>query len=274
MRSPLPASVQRFFGLRGGVVGDHGVRRVEDRLRAAVVLVEHDRGDLREGLLELQDVAVVGAAEAIDRVVHEHAAGDVRVRRRRPPGRRPRSAIPRVVCSTVAATNCRCCSTTTSIPGRRCDIGIRSKIVAAHGHPPPEVQPAGRGRPLRVVERTAVVLPRPRRPIDHRTSCPAARRRAGEHRQVDLERRPTWCGKSGWSWRSCISAFAATSGVDAATCRRVEVARQRRPPDIRPTHGDDPVRLPARIRDRSGRTCDQCPDQNGDDPSGPAERRR
>ena len=51
------------------VVGDHRVRRVEDLLRAAVVLVEDDGRDVGEGVLELHDVAVVGAAEAVHRLV-------------------------------------------------------------------------------------------------------------------------------------------------------------------------------------------------------------
>ena len=65
MRSPVPSSLHRCLSLRAGVVGDHRVRRVEDRLRAAVVLVEHDRGDVVERLLELSDVAHVGAAEPV-----------------------------------------------------------------------------------------------------------------------------------------------------------------------------------------------------------------
>ena len=50
------------------VVGDDGVGGIEDRLRAAVVLVEDDR-DLGKGVLELDDVAQVGPAEAVDRLV-------------------------------------------------------------------------------------------------------------------------------------------------------------------------------------------------------------
>ena len=52
-----------------GVVGDDGVGRVEDDLGAAVVLVEHDGGDIVERLLELVDVAHIGAAPAVDRLV-------------------------------------------------------------------------------------------------------------------------------------------------------------------------------------------------------------
>ena len=59
------------------VVGDHRVGGVEDRLGAAVVLVEHDRRDVGEGVLELHDVAVVGAAEAVHRLVGVADDGDV-----------------------------------------------------------------------------------------------------------------------------------------------------------------------------------------------------
>ena len=51
------------------VVRDHGVRRLEDRVRGAVVLLERDRPRLREVALELEDVADVGAAEGVDRLV-------------------------------------------------------------------------------------------------------------------------------------------------------------------------------------------------------------
>ena len=51
------------------VLGDDGVGGGEDRLRRAVVLLEqHDLG-VREVLLELEDVADVGAAEGVDRLV-------------------------------------------------------------------------------------------------------------------------------------------------------------------------------------------------------------
>ena len=52
-----------------GVVGDDRVGGIEDGLRAAVVLVEHDRGDVVERLLELGDVAEVCAAEAVHALV-------------------------------------------------------------------------------------------------------------------------------------------------------------------------------------------------------------
>ncbi len=63
--------------LARGVVGDDRVGGIEDRLRAAVVLVEHDGRHLGEGFLELQDVPEVGAAEAIDRLVRVSDDGDV-----------------------------------------------------------------------------------------------------------------------------------------------------------------------------------------------------
>ena len=51
------------------VVADHGVGGVEDGLGRAVVLLEQDRGGVGEVLLEVEDVADVGAAEGVDRLV-------------------------------------------------------------------------------------------------------------------------------------------------------------------------------------------------------------
>ena len=65
--------------LAAGVVGDDRVGRVEDGLGAAVVLVEHDRGDVVERLLELGDVAQVGAAEAVHALVVIADDGDLAV---------------------------------------------------------------------------------------------------------------------------------------------------------------------------------------------------
>ena len=57
------------LGVAAHVVGDHRVGGVEDRLGGAVVLVEHHDRRLGERLLEAHQVAVVGAAEAEDRLV-------------------------------------------------------------------------------------------------------------------------------------------------------------------------------------------------------------
>ena len=51
------------------VVLDHRVRGVQDRVRRAVVLLERDHARRREVALELEDVADVGAPEAIDRLI-------------------------------------------------------------------------------------------------------------------------------------------------------------------------------------------------------------
>ena len=51
------------------VVADHRVGGVEDRLGRAVVLLQQDRGGVGEVLLEVEDVADVGPAEGVDRLV-------------------------------------------------------------------------------------------------------------------------------------------------------------------------------------------------------------
>ena len=51
------------------VVADDGVGGVEDRLGGAVVLVEDDRRGVGEGPLELEQVAHLGAPEAVDALV-------------------------------------------------------------------------------------------------------------------------------------------------------------------------------------------------------------
>ncbi|CAB4836394.1 unannotated protein [freshwater metagenome] len=61
------------------VVLDDRVRRVEDRLRAAVVLVEHDRGDVVERILEQQDVAYIRPAPPVDTLVAVADDGDLLV---------------------------------------------------------------------------------------------------------------------------------------------------------------------------------------------------
>ena len=60
------------------VAADHRVGRGQDRLGGAVVLLEHDRARVGEVLLEVHDVADVGPAERIDRLVgvaHDHELG-------------------------------------------------------------------------------------------------------------------------------------------------------------------------------------------------------
>ena len=94
----------QLLGLAAQVVGDDRVGGVEDGLGRPVVLLEHDHRGVGERLLELEDVADVGASEPIDRVVHEHAVGHVGVASDRPrgrtPGRRSRS-------SSTASTSAR-----------------------------------------------------------------------------------------------------------------------------------------------------------------------
>ena len=59
----------QLLGLPVGVARDDGVRRREDRLRRAVVLVEHDLARVGEVRAELHDVAHRGAPEGVDRLV-------------------------------------------------------------------------------------------------------------------------------------------------------------------------------------------------------------
>ena len=61
------------------VVLDHRVGSVEDRLRRPVVLIEHDRRDVRKRILELKNVPEVSPAKFVHTVVHQHAVGEVRV---------------------------------------------------------------------------------------------------------------------------------------------------------------------------------------------------
>ena len=65
------------------VVRDDGVGRLQDRVRRAVVLLERDRARPAEVALELEDVADVGAAEGVDRLVRVADGADVPVLLRR-----------------------------------------------------------------------------------------------------------------------------------------------------------------------------------------------
>ena len=82
------------------VVADHRVGGGEDGLGGAVVLLQQDRGGVGEVLLEVEDVADVGAAEGVDRLVgvaDHHQLGRLDplapgARRRRGPRTSPRTA--------------------------------------------------------------------------------------------------------------------------------------------------------------------------------------
>ena len=65
----LPELAPELLGLALAIVDDDGVGGFEDPVRGAVVLLQGDRPDLPEVLLELEDVADVGAAEGVDRLV-------------------------------------------------------------------------------------------------------------------------------------------------------------------------------------------------------------
>ena len=68
-RLALPQLAEEVLGLALAVVRDQRVRGAEDRVRRAVVLLERDRLRAAEVALELEDVADVGAAERVDRLV-------------------------------------------------------------------------------------------------------------------------------------------------------------------------------------------------------------
>ena len=141
------------------VVVDHRVGGVEDGLRTAVVLVEDHRRDVGERLLEVDDVAEVGATESVHAVVDQHAVGVVGVgdvdlevvdgavvrheahrvdRRRHPP---------------VAITDQHL------HPGM--DVGDRHQVVdrAVMCESSAYVESADRGHPLGIGKRLPIVLP-------------------------------------------------------------------------------------------------------------------
>ena len=67
-RVALPHLGPQVLGLLPAVVGDQRVRRRQDHLRGAVVLLQLDHGGVDVVLLEVEDVGDVGAAEAVDRL--------------------------------------------------------------------------------------------------------------------------------------------------------------------------------------------------------------
>jgi hypothetical protein len=75
-RVPLPQLRPQRLALAPAVVGHDRVGGAEDRLRRAVVLLEPDDVGIDELVLELEDIADVRSAEAVDRVVRDETAGD------------------------------------------------------------------------------------------------------------------------------------------------------------------------------------------------------
>ena len=78
-RRPVAEVGEERLLLALAVVRDDGVRGAEDGVRGAVVLLERDELRAREVALELEDVADVGAAERVDRLVRVADGADVPV---------------------------------------------------------------------------------------------------------------------------------------------------------------------------------------------------
>ena len=78
---PLLSLREEVLLLARLVVRDHDVGRVQDARRAAVVLLEADDLGAREVLLEVEDVADVGAAPGVDRLIRIAADRQVLVER-------------------------------------------------------------------------------------------------------------------------------------------------------------------------------------------------
>ena len=79
-RIALPEIRPQRLRLLRPVVPDHGVGRIEDRLRRAIVLLELDHPGVRERVLELEDVPDIGPAKAVDRVMRDDPLGNEVVR--------------------------------------------------------------------------------------------------------------------------------------------------------------------------------------------------
>ena len=78
-----PLDREEVLRLAVEVVADHGVGGIEDVLRRPIVLLEQNHGCRREVAFELGDVADVGPAERVDRLVR--VADDREARTRNPP---------------------------------------------------------------------------------------------------------------------------------------------------------------------------------------------
>ena len=90
----VPELAPQALGDAAAVVGDHRVRSAQDGLRGAVVLLQLDHAGIGEVVLEVEDVAYLGTAKAVDRlrIVAHHrevaVAGEAGGR----PSRRSRAA--------------------------------------------------------------------------------------------------------------------------------------------------------------------------------------
>ena len=78
-RVAVAAVGPQLLRLAAEVVADDGVGGVEDRLRRPVVLLQHHDRDVREGVLELEDVPHVRSPELVDRLVAVAHDADVAV---------------------------------------------------------------------------------------------------------------------------------------------------------------------------------------------------
>ncbi len=78
-RRPVAEVGEERLLLALAVVRDDGVRGAEDGVRRAVVLLERDELRAREVALELEDVADVGSAEGVDRLIGVADGADVAV---------------------------------------------------------------------------------------------------------------------------------------------------------------------------------------------------
>ena len=71
----------QLFGFSLGIVGDHCVGCIENRLRASIVLRQHNNRHLRKRRFKLQDISKIGAAKPIHRLVSIANHADIVMRR-------------------------------------------------------------------------------------------------------------------------------------------------------------------------------------------------
>ena len=135
-RRPLPQLAPQPLGDAAAIVGDHRVGRRQDRLGRAVVLLELHHAGIGEVLLEVEDVAHVGSAEAVDRlavVAHHRQVAMARDARTLVPARAPGARLRRA--AGAAGTARSWC------PGTR--RRARGGTSRSSARAPPETAPAG-----------------------------------------------------------------------------------------------------------------------------------